>query len=453
MQQDLQELFVNQYNSLHLNKSLPNCASGRGGISLERSAREHIMRASIRSSTLSCITGAAAALWLFCAAQPAQAGGGSGDLAGVQTEIDAFCSFFVANCHIPMPTLSQAVLELAGLSVLSPDTVRSGFDVPVENYVHASNPSRPPAVPCIGTNGNPCVDPLNPFTLPVDASVLSTLHPIAFTSAMTGTNTTSTATPAQLFDSEANIFVYAVVALSANGAIKNSSQADSLLIFYDDTSRINAPTAAKIGLPLTVLNTDGTERFVPAVLNYVPSAGNDCSASTVTGDFAGTGTTSITAPNNIGVGCAVVLATSPASPKTKHAIIEVTASLLVTKSNDPVIFGNGGFKPAFTSDVPGAPSANCPGQRCILGYTPKTKIGGMSIGVAPSAGPLGPPQSCTGANCVPPAAKYSLCASLQTDASGTTLLPSVAGFSAIAGSGEVFLSATLNPSGPIVCPF
>jgi hypothetical protein len=416
------------------------------------------MRGRVRCSGISAVAGAAAALWLLCAGQPARAGGASGDLAGVQTEIDAFCSFFVTNCHIPMPTLSQAVVELAGLSVLSPETVRSGFDVPVENYVGASNASRPPAVPCIGTNGNPCVDPLNPFTLPVDASVLSTLHPIAFTSAMTGTNKTSTAMPAQLFDSEANMFVYAVVGLSANGAIKNSSQADSLLIFYDDTSRTSAPTAAKIALPLTVLNTDGTERFVPAVLNYtVPSGGNGCSASTVTGDFAGTGTTSITAPNNIGVGCAVVLATSPASPQTKHAIIEVTASLLVTKSNDPVIFGNGGFKPAFTSDVPGFTPANCPGQRpsspCILGFDPKTKIAGMSIGVAPSAGPLGPPPSCTGVNCVPPAAKYALCASLQTDAGGTTLLPSAAGFSAIAGSGEVFLSATLNPSTPLVCPF
>jgi hypothetical protein len=406
----------------------------------------------VKGSRISALAGAAAALWFLCAGQPARAGGGSGDLAGVQTEIDAFCGFFVTNCHIPMPTLSQAVLELAGLSSLSPETVRSGFDVPVGNYVHAGNPSRPPAVPCIGsTNGPPCVDPLNPFTLPVDTSVLSTLHPIAFTSATTGTGT---ATPAQLFDSTANIFVYAVAALSAKGAINNNSQPDSLLIVYDDTSRTTAPTAAKIALPLTVLNSDGTERFVPAVLNYkVPGAGNDCSASTVTGDFAGTGTTSITAPSNIGVNCAVVLATSPASPQTQHAIIEVTASLVVTKSNDPVIFGNGGFLPAFTSDVPGAPSANCPGQRCILGYNPKTKIGGMSIGIAPSAGPLGPPSSCTGDNCVPPPAKYAICASLPTTNASSTLLPSAAGFYVIAGSGEVFLSATLQPSGSILCPF
>jgi hypothetical protein len=415
------------------------------------------MRVSIRSSTFSCITGAAAALWLFCAAQPARAGG-SGDLAGIQNEIDALCSFFVAKCHIPVPTLSQAVLELAGLSTLSPETVRSGFDVPVGNYVHAGNPSRPPAVPCIGSTGNPCIDPLNPFTLPVDASVFSTLHPIAFTSA---TTSTGTATPTQLFNSTANIFVYAVAALSANGAINNNSQPDSFLIVYDDTSRTTAPTAAKIGLPLTVLNSDGTERFVPAVLNYkVPATGKaPCSASTITGDFAGTGSPQTLSLGNanqqIGVDCAVVLATSPTSPQTRHAIVEVTASLMVTKSNDPVIFGNGGFLPAFNSDAPGVTPANCskPGPQCILGYTKNTGVGGMSIGVAPGAAPLGPPSSCTGANCVPPPAKYALCASLPTDASGATLLPSAAGFYSIAGTGEVFLSATLDPSSAIVCPF
>jgi hypothetical protein len=361
-----------------------------------------------------------------------------------------------------MPTLSQAVLEYAGLTNSSPEVVRSGNAVPVGNYVDAGNPSRPPAVPCIGTTSTPCVDPLNPFTLPVDPSVLSTLRPLAFTGA---TKSTGTATPTQLFDPDANMFVYAVGGLSL--ANKGSSQPDTLLMFYDDPSRMfyddpsrtkafqQNQTAAKIALPLTVLNSDGTtERFVPAVLQFkVPAAGKPpCSASTVTGDFAGTGHNQTLNLNNanqqIGVNCAVIFAKSPVSPETQHAIFEVTASLLITSSTDPaIIFVSNVFK----ADDPGFTPAKCPGKDCILGYNKTTGIGGKSIGVAPSAGPLGSPSATTSAT-------YALCASVPTDAGGQTLLPSAAAFYVIAADSEVFLSAPLAPPPlsngrpGIVCP-
>ena len=91
------------------------------------------------------------------------------DLGGLQGVIDGLCADFgLTNCPaLPMPTLSQAILEFAGLTNLSPEVVRSEQTVPVGNYVDAGNPSHPPAVAC--TNSNTC-DPLNPFTFPIAPS-------------------------------------------------------------------------------------------------------------------------------------------------------------------------------------------------------------------------------------------------------------------------------------------
>jgi hypothetical protein len=360
------------------------------------------------------------------------------DLGTLQPVIDETCQLISGNpCPaLPMPTLSQAILEYAGITNLSPEVVRSQQTVPVGNYVDAGNPSHPPAVAC--TDSLTC-DPLNPFTFPIDPSALSMLRPIAFTSA---------GIPTQLFDPSATMFVYAVGGSSA----ANAAEPNTFVMFYDATSLMTPSqqnqTATTISIPLTVLNSDLiTERFVPAVLKFkFPAAGNaPCSASTITGDFAGTGLPqTLNDVSTIGVNCAAVFAKSPASQQ-KHVIFEVTAKLLITQPTDPVFPFPFGF---LTADLLGSKPANCPGPSptCILGTA------GQYIGVAPSAGPLGSPSTTTSAT-------YPLCASVPTNNSGQTRPPSAAAFYVIAADSEVFLSAALAPA-PLsngkpafVCPF
>ncbi len=425
------------------------------------------MRMSVRRATCG-VVGAVAAIWL-CAGHPARAGGGSGDLASLQQFIDPTCTAFgipPQNCP-KLPTISQAVLQLAGWINASPAAIRSNTfygNIPVGPYVDAGNPSRPPGLKCVPATS--CVDPLNPIkTLPVDPTVLSTLRPLAFISAGYGNGDddrqhggNGSATPTQLYDPAADTFLYAVGGASPANA---SLQSDTLLLVYDDTNRANqdlmqGQVVAKFSLPLTVLNSDRmTERQVAAVLKYkVPNKKQlDCSASTIVGDFAKTGTPqTLTPPTNIGVDCAVIFAASPASSN-PHAIFQVTLHLLITGATDPPYLASIGNQatPALSpsmlvNDDPGFTPINCPGAKCILGYTGIAASSGMSIGIAPDAGPFGPPATSALAN-------YSLCANLPRQGNGQSFVPSVAAFYSISPDGEVLLSSALSPTPPgIVCP-
>jgi hypothetical protein len=387
---------------------------------------------------------AVAALWL-CAAEPARAGDGA-DLGSLQAAIGppngstGLCSFLgigpasnyfgsggsLTSDPCPQfPTITQAVLEIAGLTNSPLEAVRAATfaEIPVSAYIDAGNPSRPPGV-----------NPINGF--PVNPSVLSTLRPLAFFASSSG----GSATPTQLYDPSANSFFYAAGGTAAGGA-----QPDTLLLFYDDPTRTTpfspGQVAAKISLPLTVLNNDGvTERAVPAVLQInVPStAAAPCSASTITGDFKGTGKPQSVSPAQVGVNCAVASAASPVSPST-HAIFEVAVPFLITAKSDPPYID--GTYSALASPFFGAPGFTPPGtSSSLLGAK------GQAVGVAPSAAPLGAPASSTTPG------TYSLCASFPTGSSGQTLVPAAAAFYAIAVDGEVLLSAPLAPSISIGCP-
>jgi hypothetical protein len=227
----------------------------------------------------------------------------------------------------------------------------------------------------------------------------------------------------------------------------------------------------KFLLPLTVLNSDGTERGVAATLQFIAPT-TDCSTSTVSGDFLipGIVQTGIKA-TDIGLECAVVFARTPASSD-KHAIFEVAIKLVVIESQ-----GNPPQTPdltyfwfaatGFTGPVNfGIPSAFFPPNE--TGFKP-TKSGilpaGASIGIAPSAGPLGPPPA-SGVSSV-----FALCASLPRDeeskenketketkehkehGNGPPLVLSVTADYAIATSGETFLSAPLPSVSTTTCPF
>src|ERR1700730_6845784 len=98
-----------------------------------------------------CLVAFAPAAILSCAAQPARAGDGGADLPGLQAVIGkpngstGLCLFFGMNPCPQFPTITQAVLEIAGLTAQAPEVVRAFNAVPMGAAVDAANPSRPPA--------------------------------------------------------------------------------------------------------------------------------------------------------------------------------------------------------------------------------------------------------------------------------------------------------------------
>jgi hypothetical protein len=382
----------------------------------------------------STIFGIAVVAMSLAAAQPARAGDGA-DLGGLQALIGppngsgGLCSFlgmgpsslFPVSSSCPQfPTITQAVLEIAGLSTQAPEAVRANNAVPMGITVDAGNPSRPPA--------------LNPITaFPVDPSILSALNPLAFISAR---NDNGPAAATRLYDAEADTLLYAV----ASGA---GSQPDKIFLFYEDLSRTNknfpqGKVAATVSLPLTVLN-GGSERAVPAILQIKPgTAAAPCSTSTVSGNFSGSRAQTLLA-SSIGVNCAIVFGASAASPRS-HAIFEVAVPLLITGSTDPAYFNDpyAFFSTALAGDDTGFNL----GSAGLSG----------SIGIAPTAAPVGGPPP-TGSP-----ATYPLCADLPHQGEDQELSPAVAAFYAITVGGETLLSAPLAPAllkngkPSIVCP-
>jgi hypothetical protein len=333
------------------------------------------------------------------------------------------------------------------LENVPPEAVRAVNGVAQGNHVDAGNPSRPPAIN----------DPITVF--PVVGSALSdllrTLTPLAFISASkseqveNGLNNSGQAKPTQLYDADADTFLYAL----ASGV---GSQPDQLFLFYEDLSRTkeNFPqhqVVANISLPLTVLNSDlVTERPVATTLQFrAPVTGGlPCSAATVVGDFNRSGIPQTLSAAQIGVDCAVVFSPSPISAKA-HAVFELKLLPIVTRATDPAYFTRvsiplyGGFVPPLSPFLPLAFIAD------ELGFAPTPGILGSSgkyIGVAPSAGPLCAADTC-------PPATYALCANLPGNHNRHPPVPAVAAFYAIATDGETLLSAPIVPSGPIVCPF
>jgi hypothetical protein len=428
------------------------------------------MRVPRKSSIISRAVAWAAAIWL-CAAGSAFAGDGGASLGSLQTIIDGLCTAFNMNICPQLPTISQAVLEVAALENSPPEMVRPLNSIDPGNYVDAGNPSI--LLPADAF-------PFSPSTL---QSLLSSLRPLAFTGA---SNSNGPAKATQLFNSAANAFLYAVASGPPPVGSSQLPVPDTLYFFYDDSSRTNSnfsqgQIVAKFSLPLTVLNSDGvTEREVAATLQFRSSGagGQPCRAtlpaamspSTVVGDFAGTGTgTQTYGANQIGVDCAVVFAPSPISSKA-HAIFLVKLRLLVTQSADPLYFYFANTSPPSTGPVNfGIPSAFFPPD--VTGFTPSPPpvtnpptppilgANGKSIGIAPSAapqctGPTGTPGTGIPGACSvpPPSGIFALCANLPGNGNGQPPVPSVAAFYAIGTDGETFLSAPIVPSSPIACP-
>jgi hypothetical protein len=486
MQQDLHELFVNQYNSLHLNQNLPRSAMRASSISPHRSKKGScVMRTLIRSSTVSRIAGAVVALWL-CGGGVARAGDGQ-DLGSLQallsnTSSTGICDvFFPKNVPCPIPsTITQAVLEVAALGNNLAEMIRAQNNIPPGTSINAGNAAAAPPVDAFGgplpmpfplyANSNP---PLfaagNAITPP--SGLLATLTPLAYASQNSGT-----AQPVQLYATTADTFLYAVgVSVAGFGDVtpEGLTDPDMVYFFYEDLARTsqNLPigaTVAKFSLPLTVMDSSGVEHPAPATLQFIANnkpnglSGviGDCSTSSVVVDLSAIGgskTTPFTPPSSIGINCAVAFSASPTAAQ-NHAIFEVAVPLVVagappakppacsssapppvpcSPNTDPLYF--------FTLNNSGPPAKKNPvnnGGGSLGGvYTaftfnePGTPLTSGSIGLAPSAAPLTQPSS--------GAPNYALCAVLPSNGNGLSLRPSVGAFYAMATSGEMLLSAPL----------
>jgi hypothetical protein len=413
------------------------------------------MRTSIGPSTFSGLVGAAAGLWL-CGTGAAWAGDG-GDLASLNkllnTPTTGLCAIFGMSSCPQLPTVTQAVLEVVGLGNNVPEMVRAQNSIPPGSAVTAGNPAAvPPPSP-----GSLTPLPLTSTTTPTVSQFLSTLTPLAFVSQSSGTGLAT-----QLYDPNADSFLYAV-GVSSFGFVGSTglTDPDMVYFFYEDLFRTNTNFAtgtvvARFSFPLTVLNTNGTERAVPTTLNFTATNAGDCSMSTVVGDFNGSGMPqTLNPPSAIGIDCAVVFSGSPTSASS-HAIFEVAVPLLVTGASPPPNTDPAYFYTLHTNP-PKANPVNTGVYTAFLFNDANGLLQGASIGLAPTAAPLCstlfPKNMGTCPNPIPTPIPFSLCASLpvNTNGSGAKLRPAVGAYYAMATSAEMLLSAPLGSASTSAC--
>jgi hypothetical protein len=492
MQQDLQEIAVNQYNSLHLRLNSPKSGWRARMIPLPpRQKGRHAMSVLIRSSIISRLFNAVAALSL-CGSTAAWAATGGSDQGTVNSAWQTFCTSTLPSIGIVLPScpvvpsVTQGILEFAALQQAPPVVVRAnsgpGSLASLGQAVDAIDPSLPTALIPV-PNTTESFTAITKFPIPAKSTTTTTpvvlglsdllpaMTPLAFISS---SNRPAPAT--QLYNRSANVFLYGV---ASEFTRQSGSEPDTVFFVYDDTSRTNGnlnqgSVVAEFSFPLVVLTgyappppppalPSGTETLVPTTLQFRATSAGDCSTSTVSGQsLDGTLTTppsvsfSLLA-SQIGIDCAVVFAPSPLSTAS-HAIFEVRVPLIVTLATDPLYIGSNFYNviaSPWSSDVTGFPQTPPGGFSGVKGIP-----NGSFIGLAPSAQPLLPQGSANPTGAIP----YALCANLPSgNANGQAPVPSVATFYAIANDGATLLSAPTpaafaSISGqptpvPPVCPF
>jgi hypothetical protein len=421
--------------------------------------------------TLSRLAGALAALWL-CGTGAAWAGDG-GDLASLQNVANGLCTIFKMTTCPQLPTITQAMLEVAGLTNSPPEMVAAQNSIAPGYNVIAGNPATQPYAPNFLPISFPL--PVGSTTSTTVSELLSTLTPIAFISQKSGT-----AAPAQLYDPSVDSFLYAVGVSSSgtgNSGTGNLTNPDTVYFFYDDLGRVaqnftKNQIVAKFSFPLTVLNGNGSENapvMVTLEVLAICNGGPSCLQAYVSGG----GITPSTPASDLGIQFALVFSASPTSTQ-KHAIFEVAVPLLVTGAcaGDSSLCVGGQLAmppsiptantdpPYFYSAITGKPgnvsTAPLTGNFSIytafgaafppddLGATLPTGVlpaPAHSIGLAPSSGS---PSSFT----------FALCATLPDNSNGPAahLRPAVGAYYAIATDGETLIGAPLAPVVASVCP-
>jgi hypothetical protein len=203
-----------------------------------RQKGEHTVSAFLTSLTFSRLAGVLAALWL-CGAGTAWAGDG-GDLASLNqllnTPTTGLCAILKIKTCPQLPTITQGILEVAGLGNSPPEMVAAQNSIAPGSNVIAGNPAAVPPDDLL---------PLNSSSSPTLQELLKTLTPLAFISQKSGT-----AAATQLYDPNADTDLFRVAQNFTKGQI-----------------------VAKFSFPPTVLNSDGTEN--PAVMGFEVGSGPD----------------------------------------------------------------------------------------------------------------------------------------------------------------------------------
>ncbi|MBV8507143.1 MAG: hypothetical protein JOZ11_15215 [Alphaproteobacteria bacterium] len=375
------------------------------------------MGMSLRRSVISRLAGAAAVICMYGAGS-AWAGDGGNSGLSLQGVLDDICSVFGTPCP-QLPTVTQQVIEIAGLTSEPPNVVRALNSV----CGSTSTSGLPcPEVAVNAVNGLAKSSPLGS----VDA--LWYLTPLAFTPGPVAT---------QYGNPAAKSFFYAHVLAGANG------QPQTLDLFYDLTGTTTLVVPVALSLPLVVLNPDGSERPVAATLNAV-CVGFSCANATVSGDFLGTGKTAKYNAGALGLDLNFAFLPSPNS-SFPHPIVEVQIPLVVTMQNDPQYFATppcpAGVNPisnscvAFTKDVRGFPTS-------VLGT-------GKSVGVAPYAAPPCTTTTCPSTPPTPPATSPSFFGFCATISSNSV----IAAFASIGTDGTTYASTpTPGAASTTQCP-
>jgi hypothetical protein len=394
---------------------------------------------------LIAIRHAAMAALAVCASwgSPAWAGGGGADAGNIQSFLDSTCGLLGMSVCPQLPTITQGILEVAGLQYARPEALRSSQNIG-PGAVYAGNPSPIPASPPVAA------------ALPISALDFAKLGltPLAFAthSNQDDSNARTTgvgfAAATQLFGSEADSFFYAVTTYDLVGG---AAQPHALNLFYEDLFRdnhsfTNGQIVAQISLPLAVYNSSTpSQREVPTLLRIhaICTGGPTCLAADAIGDFAGTSTPQTRSAAAIGVKFALVFGPSSTSSH-PHAIFEVQTPLLVTFAYDPVYFSTASNQEFVVQHV-----------SFVNEDTGFALGGGNSIGVATYPAPM---TVLTGNPPAPaPTANFGFCANLPDNSNGPNAhhFPAVAAFLQIASDGETLASAPLGPSTAptLKCPF
>jgi hypothetical protein len=422
-----------------------------------------------RSFTFSRLVGALAVLWLY-GTGAAWAGDGA-DLASLNqllsTPGTGLCAVLNMTKNCPqLPTITQAILEVAGLGNSPPEALAAQNSIAPGYNVIAGNPAAvPPDDPL----------PLDSSSSPALRDLLSTLTPLAFVSQKSGT-----AVATQLYDPKADAFLYAVGVSSLGEVnIEGLTAADTAYFFYDDLGRVaqnftKGQTVAKFSFPLTVLNSDDGSENPAAMITLqvlaICNGGPACLQASVYGGGIGTANNP-TLASKLGIQFALVFSPTPTFTQ-KHAIFEVAVPLLVTGAcvgphpvcvpGKPKTFNTDPAYFSFLHTLESGPinlaaftafgSAGDALGASLSGILPAPAY---SIGLAPAASPL-----CTAATCPPPpllppgSFTFALCAALPDNSNGPAarLRPAVGAYYAIATNGETYIGAPLTPAIASVCP-
>jgi hypothetical protein len=424
---------------------------------------------SFKSFTFSRITGAlAAALWLCCAGA-AWAGDGA-DLASLNQLLSepttGLCAVLnMTNCP-QLPTITQALLEVAGLGNSPPEIIAAQNSISPGSNVIAGNPGAvPPDDPL----------PLNSASSPALQDLLSTLTPLAFVS-----QTSGTAVATQAYDPKADTFFYAVGVSSLGEVnVEGLTAPDTMYFFYDDLGRVaqnftKNQVAAKFSFPLTVLNSTGNENsavMITLKVQAICNGGPACLQAYVYGGGIGT-PSAPAAASKLGIQFALVFSATPTSTRT-HGVFEVAVPLLVTGAcvgaNPQCLPGeptNFNTDPAYFSFL----HTLKPGPINLATYTAFGSAGddlgaplsgilaapAYSIGLAPTAAPFCTSTTCPSPPGTAPAGPvtFALCAALPDNSNGPAarLRSAVGAYYAIATDNETLIGAPIAPVVASVCP-